>query len=739
MAASQIQGNKTTSAREKRLAISVWKLADESAAATRMLEIPPYSDNCAQDISKHAVALVEMARADSSALGLLDTFLSEYGLSNTEGVALMCLAESLLRIPDERTADQLIADKILMGDWLSHAGHATSVLVNASTWALLLTGKLVSVDREFSAEPGMWLQQLTNRLSEPVIRAAMRAAMTILGREFVLGATIDHALHNSAADGLYSFDMLGEGARDAATAARYFAAYLNAIETIASGAKSEAGPASISIKLSALHPRYDYAQRQRVLAELIPRVKQLCLAAAHGGVELTIDAEEAHRLELSLEVFQALASDQELRGLHGLGLAVQAYSKRALSVLDWLLGLASETERVFPVRLVKGAYWDLEIKHAQQQGLCGYPVFTRKSSTDASYLICARKILDHPAQLYGQFATHNAHSLAAVMAMAKAGQGFEFQRLHGMGEALYAAASAYYEHFPPMRIYAPVGPHDDLLAYLVRRLLENGANSSFINRFLDQNAPAAELVGDPLQVTRQLRPIANPAICLPADLFGAQRRSAAGVDLADAASVAALSQAVIDSHAALHCAASLVGGEMGTGRSVEVVTPPRHDDVVGTCIEATEADLERAFQLAIAAQPDWDACGADQRAEIIERFADTLEQQRDRFIALLCREAGKTYADAVAEVREAVDFARYYASHARRLFGATEALPGPTGETNTLSLHGRGVFVCISPWNFPLAIFIGQVTAALGAGNAVLAKPAVETPIVAFEALTLLH
>ena len=731
---------KDLSSIDLRSRIPKWKHRDESEVVTSLLAREPYDRETGQTICEAATQLVETARSDSSSKPLLDTFLSEYGLSNQEGVALMCLAESLLRIPDQRTAERLIADKIQLGDWAAHSGRADSTLVNASTWALMLTGKLVTVDRAFTARPGQWLRQLANRISEPMVQSAMRAAMKILGREFVLGTTIDAALKNSLAENMYSYDVLGEAAREASTAERFSASYLNAIQVIGAKARSsDTRQPSISVKLSALHPRYEYSQRTRVFDEMIPVLKRLCIAAAENDVELTIDAEEADRLDLSLEIFEALARDDDLQSLRGLGLVVQAYGKRAVPVLDWLIALAMETGRLIPVRLVKGAYWDAEIKHAQVEGLQGYPIFTQKPSTDLSYLVCARTVLDHPDQLYGQFATHNAHTVAAVMELAGSDNDFEFQRLHGMGVSLYAAAMEQYRDFPSLRIYAPVGPHDDLLAYLVRRLLENGANSSFVNRFLDRRTPAQELVRDPIEQVRGLTSIAHPGICLPGDLYKDQRNNSVGLDFSDAAELNSLADAVHDSKATEYRATSLVFGRPGGGSGCAATNPADKNDVIGTRVTRIEHDLDRAFALASENQPSWDALGPDGRGAILQTFADALESERDRFIAILCREAGKTYSDAVAEVREAVDFCRYYSFQACRLFGQTEDLPGPTGESNSLSLHGRGVFVCISPWNFPLAIFLGQITAALAAGNSVVAKPASETPIIAFEAVSLLH
>ncbi|MFT7244692.1 MAG: RHH-type proline utilization regulon transcriptional repressor/proline dehydrogenase [Candidatus Azotimanducaceae bacterium] len=739
MSTTEKSNSTSYSTAQLRLAIASAKLTKESTAIAALLATAPYTDAVGEEISWHGAKLVEIARADP-AIAVLDTFLAEYGLSNKEGVALMCLSEALLRIPDQGTAELLIADRVQMGDWIAHVGSAESTLVNASTWGLVLTGNVISVDREFTAQPKKWFQQLINRISEPVVFAAMRAAMKILGREFVLGTTIENALKNSEPDGLYSYDMLGEAARDAGTAGRYLTAYQAAMSAIGASEKLSSVPASISIKLSALHPRYEFSQRDRVVSELVPILKQLCLSAAEHNIGVTIDAEEAYRLDISLEVFETLARDPELAAQQHLSFVVQAVSKRAPLVLDWLVVLGRETGRTIPVRLVKGAYWDAEIKHAQVTGLSGYSVFTRKPSTDLSFLVCARKMLDHPEEIYSQFGTHNAHSVAAVMAMANASQKFEFQRLHGMGESLFRAASTYYDNFPSLRVYAPVGHHDDLLAYLVRRLLENGSNSSFINRFLDADSPAEELVRDPVVLARETTPVAHPGICLPSEIYGAQRTNSTGVDLTDAVSVESLTSAVSQSTTVFKAASILCGEVPAGGESdTSILNPARSGDVVGTATMMTEPPLDQAFLLASNAQHSWDLLGGNKRADILLAFSNALEGERNRFVALLCREAGKTYADAVAEVREAVDFSRYYAAQARSLFEDPQVMLGPTGESNELSLHGRGVFVCISPWNFPLAIFVGQVTAALAAGNCVIAKPASATPLIAFAATQLLH
>lgn len=723
-----------------RSAIAAAKFADEATVLRSLLAEAPYDAARATGIEREAVKIVARARADDANRPILDTFLTQYGLSNKEGIALMCLAESLLRVPDQRTAELLIADKIKFGDWASHTGASESLLVNASTWALLLGSKLVEVDREFTADPGKWFGKLATRLTQPVIETAMRSAMRILGREFVLGTTIERALDNSDAAASYSYDMLGEAARDAATAERYLASYLHAIETIGGRERTHVAAPSISIKLSALHPRYEASQRERVLRELVPTVKRLCRAAADAGLDLAIDAEEADRLELSLDVFERIASDPEFASFKGMGLVVQAYGKRARPVLHWLIALARRTGRKIPVRLVKGAYWDAEIKHAQTHGYPGFPIFTRKPSTDLSYLVCTGLVLDHPDELFGQFATHNAHTVAAVMALAgERNAGFEFQRLHGMGETLYAAARHVFENFPNLRTYAPVGSHDDLLAYLVRRLLENGANSSFVNRFLNDELDPRELVRDPVAVAASFDPVAHPGIAAPSDLFMPTRVNSRGVDLTAAAELESLRTAYSQAQSREYAVTALIGGEAGSGVVEPLANPSDVDDSVGTWASQTDADVDRAMGLAAEAQVDWNARGGAARAKLLEAFADRLEADRDRLMALLAREAGKTVQDAVDEVREAVDFCRYYAAQARERFEAPTVLPGPTGESNELYLEGRGVFVCISPWNFPLAIFVGQVAAALAAGNTVVAKPAEETPLIAYEAVKHLH
>jgi RHH-type proline utilization regulon transcriptional repressor/proline dehydrogenase/delta 1-pyrroline-5-carboxylate dehydrogenase len=726
--------------RQRRRAIAAAKFTPEEDAVGGLLAAVSLTAEQRRMIEDRATQLVEGVRARSDEHSMLDVFLQEFGLGNEEGVALMCLAEALLRIPDADTIDALIADKIVPGRWADHLGQSGSTFVNASTWGLLLTGRVLAMDRFTGRTPTEVLGRLVGRLGEPVIRNAMRQAMRILGAEFVLGRTIEEAIERGIAehgtDARFSFDMLGEGARTAADAERYCDAYgqaLARVGTFAGGKGSRAG-SGISVKLSALHPRYEYAQRRRVVEELYPRLLLLAKAAARQDVGLSIDAEESDRLELSLELFEALAGAPELSGWEGLGLVVQAYGKRAYGMVEWLEALARARARRFQVRLVKGAYWDAEIKRAQEQGWSDFPVFTQKAHTDVAYIACAERLLAARAALYPQFATHNAHTLTAVLALGASADDCEFQRLHGMGELLYRVAAEQFDALPPVRIYAPVGGHRDLLAYLVRRLLENGANSSFVNRFLDAEVAAREVVRDPLAAATELPP-RHPSIRLPAALYGERRPNSKGFDLTDPAAVAAL-EAVIAAGRSRRFAA---GGDTADAKRIEVRNPADRDDLVGMCTVADALQIDAAFARAAGAQPAWDGRGGAARAAVLRALGDALEADRDTLMTLLLREAGRTIPDALAEIREAVDFCRYYAFNAEAHFEAPERLDGPTGERNELSLHGRGVFVCISPWNFPLAIFLGQIAAALAAGNAVVAKPAEQTPLIGARAVELAH
>ena len=664
-------------------------------------------------ISERARRLVAGCRRRASERSILDLFLQEFGLSNEEGVALLCISEALLRIPDDATAEALIAEKLASGNWASHLGRSDSVFLNASTWALMLTGGVIGLGEDVTGDVRGWIARLAGRLGESAARAAMAAAVRILASEFVRGRTIEEALQRSAGEPA-SYDMLGEGARTFEDAAQYAAAYRHAIGAVAAANRGASTPPSgVSIKLSALHPRYEPLQRRRVPDELGGTLLALAQEAAAADVPLTIDAEEAERLELSLALFERLANAPELRSWPGLGLAVQAYSPRAVAVIDWLESLG----RPLVVRLVKGAYWDTEIKRAQVEGLAGYPVYTRKAFTDVAYLACAVRLL-RAGNLRPQFATHNAHTVAAVLELAEEGAGeaksgarFEFQRLHGMGELLYDELRRQGEVGAPgrplVRVYAPVGAHKDLLAYLVRRLLENGANSSFVNRFLDDAVPLAEVVRDPIAHALACDGAPHPHIPLPVDLFAPERRNSAGVDIGDREAVNALVEAAMQDE-----------------------TPLIRD--ADACVDTLVAAAHTAF-------PAWEATPAQDRRAVLARVADRIEENLPRFVALLAREAGKTLGDAVAEVREAADFCRYYGAECERLFAAPSPLPGPTGELNTLCLRGRGVFACVSPWNFPLAIFTGQIAAALAAGNAVVAAPAPQTPTIAATAVELMH
>ena len=696
-------------------------------------------------IASRALDLVQRVRADKGSGSSLDAFLREYSLASREGVILMCLAEALLRIPDAETADRLIADKISAGDWADHLGDSESLFVNASTWGLMLTGRVVQVETEAIGSARNWFGRLASRIGEPVARAALRQSMKILGHQFVMGRDIREALARAGGKRerayRYSFDMLGEAALTAADADRYLDKYRDAIAQLASPSKGDVVAAhSISVKLSALHPRYEFAQRERVLAELAPRLLELTRLARAGGIGLTVDAEEAERLELSLELIDQVLKDEVTQGYDGFGLAVQAYQKRAPGVIDWLAGRAGSLHRRLCVRLVKGAYWDSEVKRAQERGLPSYPVYTRKANTDVAYLACARRLAEAKGVLYPQLATHNAHTVAWVAEhFSAAGAPFEFQRLHGMGEELYAhVVGGEWGDFP-CRVYAPVGAHADLLPYLVRRLLENGANTSFVNRLVDASLPPESVVADPVADVDGATQVAHPRIPLPPDLYGVERRNSLGANLADGAEVAALHAACARSQAEHWHAEPLTVGAVEAGDRHDLVNPAHEREVVGAVTNATAAAVDQAAVQARAAQPGWDALGGAARAVILERAADLLAQDRPGLVARCIREAGKSIPDSIAEVREAEDFLRYYAQRARAEFEGDVLLPGPTGERNAIRLRGRGVFGCISPWNFPVAIFTGQVAAALAAGNGVLAKPAEQTPLCAARVVELLH
>ena len=697
-------------------------------------------------LAQARVAPAEQARAQALARRLVgalrargqrggvEGLMQEYALSSQEGVALMCLAEALLRIPDHPTRDALIRDKISKGDWRPHLGHSPSLFVNAATWGLVVTGRLTATSSEAGLSSA--LTRLIARGGEPVIRKGVDIAMRMLGEQFVTGQDIAEALANSRtmeAKGFrYSYDMLGEAAMTAADAARYLASYeqaIRAIGTAAGGRGIQEGP-GISVKLSALHPRYARAQRERAMGELLPRLRGLCLLARRYDIGLNIDAEEADRLELSLDLLEALCLDPALAGWNGIGFVVQAYQKRAPFVLDWIIDLARRSRRRVMLRLVKGAYWDSEIKRAQLDGLEGFPVFTRKLHTDVSYLACARKLLAAPDAVFPQFATHNAATLAAVYEMAgpdfHPGQ-YEFQCLHGMGEPLYEEVVGREKLNRPCRIYAPVGTHETLLAYLVRRLLENGANTSFVHRIGDAAVSVAALVADPVAlVAAEAEPGApHPAIALPRHLFGTERENSAGFDLTDEQRLASLSAALLAGTAQRLWAAPLLADGAAEGAARPVRNPADRRDMVGEVVEATPAMVDRALEAAVEAAPVWQATPPAERAACLERAAALMEARLPSLLGPIVREAGKTLANAIGEVREAVDFCRYYGAQLRGFANDTHRPLGPVA--------------CISPWNFPLAIFTGQVAAALAAGNVVLAKPAEETPLIAAMAVRLLH
>ncbi|MDM3872465.1 bifunctional proline dehydrogenase/L-glutamate gamma-semialdehyde dehydrogenase PutA [Porticoccus sp. W117] len=722
--------------------------ADEAACVERLLAQSQLGDSQRDHVVKVGRELVQGCRGDSDKAGTLDVFMQEFSLSSKEGVALMCLAESLLRVPDAETADDLIAEKILSGDWGEHSGKSDSLFVNASTWGLMLTGRVVSLESEITENTDNWLKKLVNRVSEPVVRTAVRQAMKIMGQQYVLGRDIEEAITRGRKENTpgtrFSFDMLGEGARTMKDAERYFHAYMEAIREIGKreNKSSVIGANGISVKFSALHPRYQYVQEARVMNEMVPRIRELALEAKKYGLGFSVDAEEADRLDISLDIFESLARDPELLGWDGLGFVLQAYGKRAPFVAEWLAELARDAGRKLMVRLVKGAYWDTEIKLAQEEGYKDFPVYTRKANTDLSYQVCAAKLLDAQDVIYPQFATHNAHTAALILELAE-DKNFEFQRLHGMGDLLHMQLAKGIDGHPaPVRVYAPVGAHKDLLPYLVRRLLENGANSSFVNRFMDKQCPVEQVITDVQADVESSSDRRHSAIPLPVDIFrhaGEMRSDTHGIDLANADAANELLQVVECMSSESWATGPIIGGKENTSEGQKVVRPTDNRVVVGTCRKASAEEVSNALELAHNAQPAWDALGGEARAEILEKAADMMEARMAQLIGVIAYEAGRTLNDGVSEVREAVDFLRYYALQARNRFSTPEKVTGPLGEIAEHSLHGCGVFFCISPWNFPLAIFVGQVAAALASGNSVIAKPADPTPIIASEGIKILH
>ncbi|MDV6319652.1 bifunctional proline dehydrogenase/L-glutamate gamma-semialdehyde dehydrogenase PutA [Chromohalobacter sp. HP20-39] len=731
--------------------VSDYYSVEEDAYVAELVAFLRTNEEDFKRIATQTAELVREVREMDTAVDSIDELLQEYSLDTHEGLMLMCLAEAMLRIPDKATADALIEDKLGPADWKAHVGQSESWFVNASTWGLLMTGRVLQLDQPHEGKPATFINKMVNRMGEPVIRRAMYQAMKIMGKQFVLGRTIDEALKRSQPlfdkGYTYSYDMLGEAARTRPDADRYFDDYAQAIKRVgATSRKLDAKtPApSVSIKLSALHPRYEFGRRRQILAELTDSVRRLASLARENNVAITIDAEEADRLELSLEVFRDVFESEVCRGWGHFGLVVQAYSKRVLPVLHYINRLADQCGDEIPLRLVKGAYWDTEIKEAQQQGLDGYPVFTRKACTDVTYLACVHFLLSENTRgrIFPQFATHNAHTISTILELANAGdRHFEFQRLHGMGEALYDAALKRAPQGTYCRIYAPVGAHKDLLPYLVRRLLENGANSSFVHQLVDPRVPVESLCEHPVETLAQYDTYANPRIPLPRDIYGEKRKNSKGVNL----NINSQYQPLIDTMATFmdseHHVKPLLAFDVDddAAQRHDVLSPYDTRQRVGSVQWTTSEQAQRAVDAAWAAFPRWSDTPVEERAAILERFADLMEEHLAELMTLCSREGGKLLTDGVDEIREAVDFCRYYAMRAREMFGAPIPLPGPTGESNELILSGKGVFAAISPWNFPVAIFCGQMVAAAVAGNPVLAKPAEQTSLIAHRVVELLH
>ncbi len=690
-------------------------LGDEKILVEKLISAATLSPDSLNHIRQKAETLVTQVRNTRLNQGGLDAFLYQYDLSSNEGIALMCLAEALLRIPDKTTVNKLIRDKITKADWEDHLGKSESLFVNAATWGLMLTGKIISPTEKDSHVLHKTLKTLVKRGGEPFIRKTMAHAMKILGNQFVMGQTISKALKRSEPlekqGYLFSYDMLGEAARTMKDADRYFNAYQKAIEKIgeATAGKSPITGSGISIKLSALHPRYEYAQREEIISYLTKKLLELALHCKKVNIGLTVDAEEAERLDISIDIIKNVFASPELKDWEGFGLALQSYQKRGYYLIDDLAEFARQHKKKFMVRLIKGAYWDGEIKNAQVKGYEGYPVFTRKTATDVSFLACAKKILSYSDAFYPAFATHNAYSLAAVLEMAKLNNvtQFEFQCLHGMGYTLYDQVVGKNKLNIPCRVYAPVGGHEDLLAYLVRRLLENGANTSFVNRIIDEKIPVSEIIMDPVKKLSETEQKPHPSIPLPRNLYGTSRANSKGINLTNPDDIKKL---------------------------YENLKNPSYEKV-----DASHLDPETILQKAHGAYEHWEMTSVEHRAACLDKAANLLEERMPQFMSITIEEGKKTVPDAIAEVREAIDFCRYYAQQAREHLGKPQDMPGPTGETNQLFLRGRGPVVCISPWNFPLAIFMGQVTAALVTGNPVIAKPAGQTTHIAMAAVSLLH
>lgn len=722
--------------------IAAYHFVDEQSCVDWLLSEFKQTPLERQDIQEIAARWIENIRREKHRESILQSFMQEYDLSSPEGVVLMCLAESLLRIPDTETAHRLIEDKLGNAAWNKHLGQSRSFWVNASSWGLVLSGKWMRFTQETRQKTSFFLKRLLAGTGETMTRFAIQKAMTWLGEHFVMGKTLQEALRRANLEKpentYYSFDMLGEAALTKEDARRFLNAYEEAIQILGQLPESLKKKVSISIKLSALHPRYEVIHRERVFQELTPALLRLILMARDLNIAVTMDAEESARLMLSLDIFERLYRDPALAEWHGLGLVIQTYQKRAVFVIDWLIELAKTVGKTIPVRLVKGAYWDSEIKRAQQLGLENYPLFTCKEATDLAYLVCAQKLLDQPGIFYPQFATHNAHTIASILVYAKSRgfEPFEFQRLHGMGAEIYNVLAA--ETPIPCRVYAPVGRHKELLPYLIRRLLENGANSSFVHYLTDKTKPVSELIREPsdvLQTTER-----TTKLPLPTQLFGRERQNSLGFDLNAELHVESLRLAIEPHLNTLWLGGAWVDGQCyREGDKILVLNPASRQDVCGELFMTPLPRALKALESASQAFPIWMGTPVQQRANILNEMANLLEQRRGALISLCIREAGKTWEDAVGEVREAVDFCRYYAAQATRLFAEPILLKGVTGEDNFLSWEGRGIFLCISPWNFPLAIFVGQVAAALVAGNTVLAKPAEQTSLMACYVTTLFH
>jgi len=733
------------SAQELYSSISDYYSIDESGYITDLVEHANLSSETIQAVSNKAADIITKVRQRDDAILMIDALLLQYSLDTKEGVLLMCLAESLMRIPDANTADALIKDKMSMADWRKHINQSDSLLVNASTWGLLLTGNVISFGNELEDDQGKvndgLFNKMVSRLSEPVIRNAIYQSMKVMGNHFVLGQHINEALKNAKSyrkkGYLYSFDMLGEAAITMEDAQHYWDAYMASLERLGTEKHTHKNELTLSIKLSALHPRYESNQSNRLLTELFDSLLVLLERARELNIGITIDAEEADRLEISLDIFEKLYRHPSLKNWGQFGIVVQAYSKRALPVLAWLAALAKEEKSIIPVRLVKGAYWDSEIKHSQQMGLSGYPVYTRKEGTDVAYLACVVFLLKNELRglIYPQFATHNAHTVASVLTIATH-KDFEFQRLHGMGDALYNTIIEEQTDIA-VRIYAPVGKHKFLLPYLVRRLLENGANSSFVHRLVDIKTPVENLTQHPAKVLRKYTSIQNDRIPLPKDIFGKDRLNSSGINLNVESQRKDFENGVSKYITKIWNAKSIIAGSgIDTNNTHTVFSPYDTSMQVGTSDWAEDIETNNALDVASKGFPQWNLRPIDERAKCLEKMAVLLEEHRAEFVTLCHREAGKTAQDAIDEIREAIDFCRYYAVQARKIF-QDQIMPGPTGEENILSLNGRGVFVCISPWNFPLAIFLGQIAAALVTGNTVIAKPAEQTSLIAWRAVQL--